>query len=57
MATSPTRAVIIAGGELDTTPVVGPEDLVVAADSGYDHAVALGVAVDVPVGDLHSSSR
>lgn len=56
MATSPTRAVIIAGGELDTIPVVGSEDLVVAADSGYDHAVALGVPVDVLVGDLDSIS-
>ena len=56
MATSPTRAVIIAGGELDTTPVVGPGDLVVAVDSGYDHAVALGVPVDLLVGDLDSIS-
>ena len=56
MATSPTRAVIIAGGELNTSPVVGPDDLVVAADSGYDHAVALGMPVDVLVGDLDSIS-
>ena len=56
MATSPTRAVIIVGGELDTTPVVGPGDLVVAADSGYDHAVALDMPVDILVGDLDSIS-
>ncbi len=29
-------------------------DLVVAADSGYDHAVAMGFAVEVLVGDLDS---
>lgn len=56
MATPPTRAVIIAGGELNTTPVVGPSDLVIAADSGYDHAVALAMPVDVLVGDLDSIS-
>ncbi|MEZ5215981.1 MAG: thiamine diphosphokinase [Ilumatobacteraceae bacterium] len=32
-------------------------DLVVAADSGYDHAVAAGVDVDVLVGDLDSISQ
>ena len=56
MTTSLTRAIILAGGELHTTPIIGPDDLVVAVDSGYDHAVALGVRVDVLVGDLDSIS-
>lgn len=32
-------------------------DLVVAVDSGVDHALALGLAIDVVVGDLDSVSR
>jgi thiamine pyrophosphokinase len=34
--------------------VLPPADLVVAADSGGDHAAALGLVVDVLVGDLDS---
>jgi thiamine pyrophosphokinase len=50
-------AVIVAGG--DPVPSEVLQDLpespwVVAADSGADHAVALGLAVDVIVGDLDS---
>jgi len=56
MTTSPARAVVIAGGEIHTTPAIGPDDLVIAADSGYDHAVALAVPVDLLVGDLDSIS-
>jgi len=52
MTTSPTRAVVFAGGELHSTPSVGAHDLVIAADSGYNHAVALDIRVDVLVGDL-----
>lgn len=56
MTPSPTRAVVFAGGALHTTPSIGARDLVIAADSGYDHAVALDVRVDVLVGDLDSVS-
>ncbi len=35
---------------------LGPADLVVTADSGLDHALALGLGVDVVVGDLDSVS-
>jgi thiamine pyrophosphokinase len=56
MATSHTRAVVIAGGELHTEPSVAPTDLVIAADSGYDHALSLGVTVDLLIGDLDSLS-
>lgn len=56
MTTSPPRALVIAGGELHTTPAVDPDDLVIAADSGYDHALALGIEVDLLVGDLDSIS-
>ncbi len=56
MPTSPTRAVVFAGGECRTVPTVAPNDVVVAADSGYDHAMTLGARVDVLVGDLDSIS-
>jgi thiamine pyrophosphokinase len=56
VTTQQNRAVVIAGGELHTAPHVGTTDLVIAADSGYDHAVALGISVDVLVGDLDSIS-
>ena len=53
------RALVIAGGDAP-----GPDDLageaawewVVAADSGLDHAEALGLSVDRVVGDLDSVS-
>ena len=62
-----TRAVVLAGGELPPTDAVhdlvagaAPDGsdgvLVVAADSGLDHAVTLGLPVDVVVGDLDSAS-
>jgi len=56
MTTSPDRTIVFAGGELHTAPVAGPGDLVIAADSGYDHALALGIPVDVLIGDLDSIS-
>lgn len=51
-------ALIIGGGN---PPSLGPSDLpnadlVIAADSGFDHGIALGLAVDVLVGDLDSIS-
>lgn len=52
-----TTALIFAGGDivpidlLDELPV---PDLVIAADSGYLSAVALGISVDVVVGDFDS---
>jgi thiamine pyrophosphokinase len=48
--------VILAGGSLRTTPSLPPDALVVAADSGYDHRTALGLDVDVLVGDMDSIS-
>ena len=42
-----------APGAADAVP---PGALVVAADSGLDHALALGLAVDVVVGDMDSVS-
>ncbi len=56
MDRAPKRAVVITGGDLTTTPLVDPDDVVIAADSGYDHAMQLGIAVDVLVGDLDSIS-
>jgi thiamine pyrophosphokinase len=52
-------AVIVIGGSPPPAAIVGalPEPrFVVAADSGYDHAVALGLPVDLLVGDLDSIS-
>lgn len=51
-------ALVIAGGpapklQRSDLPAV---DLVIAVDSGFDHAVALGIAVDLLVGDLDSIS-
>jgi thiamine pyrophosphokinase len=53
------HVVVFAGGEAPLPANVaglGPADRVIAADSGLDHALALGVAVDVLVGDLDSVS-
>jgi thiamine pyrophosphokinase len=59
--THPRRAVVLAGGEPPRPEALGPvladgPLLVVAADSGLDHALALGLPVDVVVGDLDSAS-
>ncbi len=56
MATSATRTVILAGGEMHTSPRVSEADLVIAADSGYDHAMERSIRVDILVGDLDSIS-
>lgn len=55
------RAVVFAGGEPPPAAVVRAscargDAFVVAADSGLDHALALGLAVDLVVGDLDSVS-
>ncbi|MCI0677456.1 MAG: thiamine diphosphokinase [Actinobacteria bacterium] len=52
-----TTILVFAGGDPPPPWVVSDlprPDLVVAADGGHDHAVALGYAVDVLVGDLDS---
>jgi thiamine pyrophosphokinase len=56
MEPSPIQAIVIAGGELHVQPEVTSDDLVVAADSGYDAALTLGIAVDILIGDLDSIS-
>ena len=56
MATNLKRAIVLAGGELNTTPFADKSDFVIAADSGYDHAVAIDLHVDLLVGDLDSIS-
>jgi thiamine pyrophosphokinase len=48
------RAIVLAAGRLGDVGVVGPADLVIAADGGSGHAVALDLAIDVIVGDLDS---
>jgi thiamine pyrophosphokinase len=53
------RAVVVSGGLAPDAAEVGPlpaDAFVIAADSGLDHAAALGVRVDVLVGDLDSAS-
>lgn len=54
--TDNTKAIILAGGELHTRPLPPRGAVVVAADSGYDHALALGLDVDLLVGDMDSIS-
>jgi thiamine pyrophosphokinase len=51
----PRLVVVVAGGPpaADPPPLPAP-DLVIAADSGLHHALALGLRVDVLVGDLDS---
>ena len=51
-------AFVFAGGDRPPPEALGglpPPDVVIAADSGLDHATALGFAVDVIVGDLDSA--
>jgi thiamine pyrophosphokinase len=50
-----TVLVVTGGDASDPRLVLPPADLVVAADSGADHAVALGLRVDILVGDLDSA--
>jgi thiamine pyrophosphokinase len=58
MSSQPTThlAIVFAGGEAHAQPLPDPDAMVIAADSGYDHAVAAGIDVDVLVGDLDSVS-
>ena len=51
------RAIVLAGGVLSTTPDPAPSTTVVAADSGYDHAIDLAIRVDTLVGDMDSISQ
>ena len=52
-------AVVLLGGDpvdVDAHPRLPPADLVVAADSGVDQALRLGLRVDLAVGDFDSVS-
>ena len=49
-------AIVFAGGEMHTVPSPRFDAYVIAADSGYDHALDHGIAVDLLVGDLDSIS-
>lgn len=48
------RVLLFIGGAMGADPSPDPEAIVIAADSGYEHAIASGIAVDVLVGDLDS---
>jgi thiamine pyrophosphokinase len=53
------RALVVSGGLAPAAAEVGPLPagaFVIAADSGLDHAAALGLSVDVLVGDLDSAT-
>jgi thiamine pyrophosphokinase len=52
----PDTVVVFAGGSAPAVPPLPPDALVVAADGGADHALALGLRVDVAVGDFDSIS-
>ena len=54
------RAIIYTGGHINAKNInLMPEegDLVIAADSGYENAKALGVVPSVAVGDFDSSAE
>ena len=56
---SAVTVIVVAGGDPPTSAEIArlPDDaMVVAADSGLDHAVAAGLAVAVAVGDMDSVS-
>jgi thiamine pyrophosphokinase len=48
------RAVIFANGQLTTPPAIQPGDLVIAADGGGRHCLALGIQPHVVIGDFDS---
>lgn len=55
----PTTAVVLAGGDIvdgDVTEDLPDDAFVVAADSGLDQALSLGLEVDLIVGDMDSVS-
>ena len=54
---APQQTTVFAGGELLATPCPDAGGLVIAADSGYDHALSAEYHVDVLVGDLDSISE
>ena len=54
------RALVVAGGAAPGAGLLagaGPWDLVVVADSGLDHALALGLDVDLVVGQVGEAQR
>jgi thiamine pyrophosphokinase len=56
MTTRHETVLVIAGGDPPAGVRVPPDAHVIAADSGVDHARALGLRVDVAVGDFDSVS-
>lgn len=52
------RAVILAGGRIESDEIImqyiRQDDFIICADSGYDHAVRMGITPDLIVGDLDS---
>jgi thiamine pyrophosphokinase len=50
------RAIVLGGGALHTRPDTEGAMLVIAADSGYDHAMGHGITVDLLIGDMDSIS-
>ncbi len=51
------RVIVFAGGDLLTNPSPDAGAIVIAADTGYDHAISLGHRVDLLVGDFDSISE
>lgn len=52
------RAVIFAGGSISdygyTAGLLRDDDLIIAADSGYDHLKKMGIVPDIMIGDMDS---
>lgn len=52
------KCFIIAGGYFDGFfDQINDEDIVIAADRGYDHAVKFGIKVDFIIGDFDSTAK
>lgn len=55
------RAVILSGGQITDysriKPLIRDTDTIICADSGYDHAAAMGLSADALLGDFDSISK
>ena len=51
------KCYLVGAGDLGAVPEVRDDDLVIAADGGYDHLTSHGIRCDLIIGDLDSISK